>query len=138
MNHPESDLQRALLKWWAMAWRGLGAPDERVLFAIPNGGARHIATARRMKLEGVRAGVPDLFLALPGARDHGLWLELKSRSGRVSEAQAYMQAVLFGSGYTTAIARSLDEAVAIISARCEVFRVSRQLRKAAQDLTGEA
>ena len=134
MNHPESQMQRALIHWWGMAWRGLGAPDERVLFAVPNGGARHIATAARLKAEGVRAGVPDLFLALPNGRDHGLWIELKAgKAGRVSDAQTMMQAVLFGSGYTTTVCRSLDEAMAVVSARCEVYATARKLRRIAAE-----
>lgn len=135
MNHPESNLQQALIRWWGMAWRGLGAPDEAVLFAIPNGGARHIATAARLKREGVRAGVPDLFLALPVGKDHGLFIELKAgKAGRVSEAQTRMQAVLFGSGYATVVCRSFDEAMAVVSARCEVYATARKLRRSNETL----
>ena len=42
-----------------------------LLFAIPNGGHRHIGTARKLKAEGVKAGVPDCFLAVPKDEKHG-------------------------------------------------------------------
>ena len=40
-------------------------PQLALIFAIPNGGKRHIGTARKLKAEGVRSGVPDIFLACP-------------------------------------------------------------------------
>ena len=38
-----------------------------LLFAIPNGGLRNRATAARLRAEGVKRGVSDLFLRWPGA-----------------------------------------------------------------------
>ena len=43
----------------------------KCLFAIPNGGARHIGTAIKLKSEGVTAGVSDLFLMIPSGQKHG-------------------------------------------------------------------
>ena len=33
-----------------------------LLFAIPNGGKRHITTATRLKASGAKSGIPDIFL----------------------------------------------------------------------------
>src|SRR5262245_64718583 len=49
----------------------------RLCFAIPNGGARDVITAGRLKAEGVRAGVPDVCLPVARAGYHGLFLEVK-------------------------------------------------------------
>jgi hypothetical protein len=46
-------------------------------FAIPNGGRRGKFEAHRLVLAGVRAGVPDLMLALPVGAYHGLFIEMK-------------------------------------------------------------
>lgn len=52
-------------------------PISDYLIAIPNGGKRNAKEAARFKLQGVKAGVSDLFLALPCGGYNGLWIELK-------------------------------------------------------------
>lgn len=80
-------------------WKGR-FPDLAALFAIPNGGFRHKATAAALKRGGVRAGIPDLQLPVPRALFHGLWIELKRlREGQVSEAQAGWLTYLEAQGY---------------------------------------
>jgi hypothetical protein len=63
------------------------------IFAIPNGEARSKTTGARLKLEGVSAGVPDLFVP-----EWGLWVEMKRASGGVVSASqkdwhAYLRSV---------------------------------------------
>lgn len=52
-------------------------PQTRFMFAIPNGGYRNATTAGRLKAEGVKSGVADIFLPWPTKWKHGLFLELK-------------------------------------------------------------
>ena len=87
-----------------------------LLFAIPNGGRRHIKTACDLKREGVRAGVPDLFFAYPHKGFAGLFIEMKRRQGgRVSEEQmAYIEA-LRGQAYRVEVCRGCDEAFAVLA-----------------------
>lgn len=99
------------MKWWALAHRGLGVP-ERLLFAIPNGGERNIIVAARMKAEGVRAGVPDMFLAYPTPFAHGLFIELKkTKGGRVSDAQKSFISELTEQGYRATVCKGAEEAI---------------------------
>lgn len=53
-------------------------PELKYMHHIPNGGYRMIKTATRMKAAGVKSGVPDICLPVPGGGYHGLYIELKS------------------------------------------------------------
>jgi len=73
-------------------WLELACPEiYKVTFAIPNGGKRDIGTATKLKKEGVKAGVPDIFIAMPiFNRTGGCFIEMKSKKGSVSAAQKEM------------------------------------------------
>jgi hypothetical protein len=95
----EHQEQVALFEWAALNEARL--PELALLFAIPNGGDRHPAVAAKLKAEGVKAGVPDLFL--PVARDgyHGLWIELKAPGGTLADHQSDWLTFLSQQGYLT-------------------------------------
>lgn len=67
-----------------------GEPRLRWLHSIPNGGSRGSdklgaqITGARMKAEGVKRGVPDIFLPLPLNGLCGLYIELKKANGKLS------------------------------------------------------
>lgn len=63
------------------------AQAARRTFAIPNGGGRSKSQAGRLKAEGVRPGVSDIFVAVPSGNMHGLWIEMKSLTGYPSREQ---------------------------------------------------
>lgn len=52
------------------------------IFAIPNGGGRHMAEAVNLKKEGVSKGVPDLFIP-----SLALWIEMKRSIGGVTSKE---------------------------------------------------
>jgi hypothetical protein len=110
----EHEDQCALVQWWALEHRRWNLP-EFALFAVPNGGVRNIRTARRLKAEGVRRGVPDLILAAPRGPFHGAYVELKRETrGEVTPVQAAFGSYLRQAGYAYTIARGFDEAQAWI------------------------
>ncbi len=99
MQNIEHNEQCAVIKWWHWQCKILGFP-EQLLFAIPNGGARSRITGAILKEEGVRPGIPDLFLAIPNSHYHGLFVEMKKpRGGKVSGAQSDAIAMLMDAGY---------------------------------------
>lgn len=101
--------QSALIAWYDRTFA------DRLLFAIPNGGQRHAAIGLKMKLEGVRPGVPDCFLPVPTAQYHGLFIEMKrQKGGRVSPEQKDWLEHLNNAGYKAVVCRGFLEAKAVI------------------------
>lgn len=123
MRHIEHDMQVAFfeaIRAAALRDPGLLVAEART-HAIPNGGHRNKAEGGRLKAEGVRAGVPDVFCALPAAGKHGLYIELKTgadraakvKNGKVSTAQKQWLEWSDTLGYATAVCRSDAEALAV-------------------------
>lgn len=92
-----------------------------LIFAIPNGGVRHIATAARLKLEGVKKGVPDLMLPVARKGYHGLFIEMKRiKGGSVSPDQKQWKENLREQGYAVVIAKGAIRAITIIAAYLDI------------------
>lgn len=109
----EGEEQARLFSWAQMA--GGRYPELRLLFHIPNGGGRSKSEAGRFKMEGVKAGVPDLCMPVPRGGYSGLFIELKRRAGgRVSPEQKAWLEELRGQGYRAEIARGWEEASEIL------------------------
>lgn len=93
--------QREYVQWFRQTYPGV-----RIL-AIPNGGARSPATAARLKVEGVCAGVPDLFVP-----EWGLWVEMKRETGgKVSKDQKDWLEYLDYCGYTVIVGLGKADAI---------------------------
>lgn len=109
----ESQEQKALFNWAFFIKRK--HPEIDLLFAIPNGGRRDQVEARHLKEQGVKAGVPDLFLPVARGIWHGLFIELKrQKGGRVSEAQQKWLYALTRQGFYATVACGWQEAAALI------------------------
>lgn len=81
----EAQEQEALIEWCELN-KGR-YPELAKILHIPNGGYRTPAEAAHFKRLGVKAGVPDLLLPYPVGDHHGLWIEMKSETGRASSLQ---------------------------------------------------
>lgn len=86
------------------------------IFAIPNGGHRHIAVANQLRAEGVRSGVPDLFLPIPVDGYCGLIIEMKTTKGKPSKNQLTWINLMNSGGYATTICHSSRDAIVKITA----------------------
>ena len=109
MKLTEHRIQAGLFKWFKLA--SARHPELALLFAIPNGGARDPITGAMLKAEGVKRGVPDLFLPAAVGPYHGLFLEMKTVSGRLSPEQHQWQHGLIEQGYACVTAHSLEQAI---------------------------
>ncbi len=96
----------------ARAYLKLRGFDERIIFAIPNGGSRHILEAVSLKRQGVVPGVPDIFFAASSYLYHGLFIEMKrSVGGKLSSAQKNMIDILRDRGYCVRMCAGADAAM---------------------------
>ena len=78
---PSEHVEQVRLFTWAHYARA-AHPELSLLYAIPNGGARHPVVAAKLKAEGVAAGVPDICLPVARGGFHALYIELKRQRGK--------------------------------------------------------
>lgn len=90
-------------------------PSILLLHAIPNGDWRGWGTGKKLKVQGVIPGIPDLFLPVARSGFHGLYLELKKARGSVSEEQWKIMLALHEEGYCVRLTNSLSVALEIIT-----------------------
>lgn len=107
---PLEDDEQALLFEWA-EWNTTTYPSLSMLYAIPNGGYRKMATARRMKKTGTKKGVPDVCLPVSRGNYNGLYIEMKrAKGGRASDEQKWWLEHLTDQGYRAVICKGFAEA----------------------------
>lgn len=83
-----------------------------LFYSIPNGGHRNILVAAKLKREGVKAGVPDIFIAEPVGKWHGLYIEIKKESkGYVTQNQKDVMSKLEAKGYKCVVAKGCSQAI---------------------------
>jgi hypothetical protein len=97
----EHEEQCLFIQWFEMQF-----PKIRI-FAVPNGGARHIVAATKLKREGVKSGVPDLYIA-----KWKLWIEMKiAKGGTLSATQKdWIDYLVNDVGDSVIIARGFSDA----------------------------
>ena len=109
----EHEEQAAVIQWWA-GYAAQHKIPENLLFAIPNGANKSMASAAKFKREGLRKGVPDLFLAVPRGF-HGLFLEMKRTvKAQVSDEQYYFAEGLMDQGYRVVFCFCAENAIRVI------------------------
>lgn len=109
----ESRLQTMCVDWFEAQY-----PNE-LITSFPNGGKRPSKKNRygksyspegaKLKREGLKAGMPDLFVACAQKGYNGLFIEMKVPGKTTSPAQKKRIAQLISKGYKCAVAYSLDE-----------------------------
>lgn len=105
----EAKEQEALFTWARM--QEFLYPALKMLFAVPNGGSRHKLEAANLKKQGVKSGVPDVCLPVPSREYHGLYIEMKSEKGKVSDNQDWWIGKLREYGYKVEVCYSTESAI---------------------------
>ncbi len=80
--------------------------------SVPNEAKRSMALASRLKAMGMRSGVSDLVVLLPGGK--AVFMEVKTATGKQSENQKRFQARVESLGFAYCIARSQQDALSFL------------------------
>ena len=101
VKHPsESEEQEGFVNWFRAKFPGV------LIYAIPNGGHRAVSVAKRLKAEGVIAGIPDLHIP-----EWRLWVEMKRvKGGSLSQDQRAMIRHLENIGHKVIVGRGAKDA----------------------------
>ena len=108
----EHQEQKALIQICDL--NALSDPRWGYIFSIPNGGMRHVGVAVKLKAEGLRPGVPDLFLPVPNDKYHGLFIEMKIKPNKTTAEQLITIKRLREWGYCAGVCYSALQAQEII------------------------
>lgn len=134
IRHEEDGLQIACVQWFRAQYPKIlihhSPSGGRRAFKINKKGKRYCPEGGRFKAMGTKAGFPDLFIAKPkyGAMPknpayeqqplviyHGLFVEMKSEDGRLSDSQLITGEMLTRAGYKVEVAKSLDDFMMIVN-----------------------
>jgi len=100
----ENEEQKQLIQWCRTR------PELQFLFHIPNESVGGQGWRIRNRQLGVKSGVPDLMLPIPSHGYHGLFIEMKTKTGRLSEHQRRWIEALNKFGYLAVVAHGWEEA----------------------------
>lgn len=109
---PEYDAQVRffVLVGWLAELHPARRDDLLDVWSTSNGGKRPRGEAGRMRAAGQRKGVLDIECMVPMGCCHGLFIEMKSATGRPTKEQSARIARLAARGYLALIARSWQQA----------------------------
>lgn len=108
MNSLESLIQTQCVTWFR-----LQHPND-LIFAVPNGGSRNLLEARKLKREGVMAGVSDLIVI---QNNRIVFIEMKHEKGRQSKSQKEFENKVSNLGYEYHLCRSFGDFKTIVESR---------------------
>lgn len=121
----ESEEQIGFLEWFESSFQGVR------IFHIPNGGHRAISVGKKMKAEGVKPGVPDLYI--PAWK---IWIEMKrAKGGKLSSEQEEWHDYLTAIGDTVIVGMGAKDASAKLLQVLKERRAKRIASQTDQPLT---
>ena len=106
---PEFDLQKGCVRWLALQH------PKCVFWANTIESKSSVITAAKHKAMGQKAGVPDLFIAEPSGYYCGLFIEFKSKTGRVRKEQQVMLDDLTERKYSCHVVRTFEHFMEIVT-----------------------
>ena len=102
MLYEESRIQKTIVKYCKLS--------KIPIFSIPNGANVSDANRKRLISEGLLKGASDLFVPVPSLSKHGLFVEVKTKTGKLShEQKSFFEDVCEPNEYAFCVVRSLDD-----------------------------
>ena len=98
----ENRIQQECYMWFWNTYSDL----RKLLFAVPNGGARSAIEGKLFKETGVVAGVSDMIFLYKG---EAYLIELKTETGTQSQLQRQWQLIVEKQGFKYYLIRNLDQ-----------------------------
>ncbi len=118
----EHRLQVACLEWLRMAYPNV------LCYAIPNGGQRTERAGKRLKEEGMTAGIPDLHIPLPRGAYASLYIEMKNgKKGRLSDQQKQLINLLQSYGNKVVVCRTIEDFIKEVTMYLQPKPIYQQL-----------
>lgn len=111
----ESQLQSSYFDWVRNVLYKEHPEFQKLIFAIPNGGHRHISVARKLKREGVEEGVLDVKIDIPQWADHfdiiyyGAYIEFKVGYNKLTKSQIEFKEQVEKVGHKVIVVRDYVE-----------------------------
>ena len=130
MKHIESAHQAQVVEWSKWAYKTGKYPMLNMLHCSLNGVKLSGTQAKIAKGQGMLSGIPDLFLPVPKNGYHGLFIEMKSEKGRLTDNQHWFLTNADSLGYKTAVCYSAKEAISAI----EAYYSQETIKGTTQDL----
>ena len=117
---PTEAVEQTWLFRWAYDMSLLRWPELSLMHHIANGGSRDYIEAKHLKQQGVKPGIPDIFLPVAKGGYHGLYIEMKRQhGGRLSEEQKDVIPRLRAQGYRVEVCKGFQVAANTIEAYME-------------------
>jgi hypothetical protein len=98
----EHQEQKLVVNWFRLQY------PQYMIFSIPNGGTRNTIEAKKLKDEGLKAGIPDMIICTP---DKTIFVEMKKqKGGTLSAKQKEIHAKLNDLGYEVIVGYGFKDA----------------------------
>lgn len=115
----EGQAQTEIFNWLAGEEQrgGMFGPLNQDVYHVPNGGARNKVVAAKLKAQGARAGIVDIFCDRANGGYFGLRIELKAErphNAPLSDTQLARMKLMQERGYYVALCLGAEEAISVL------------------------
>lgn len=109
MRYQESVEQKSFVNWFKLQF----PQYSNLIMHIPNGQNVGAIAGKRLKDMGVLRGAPDIFIAVSTFALNGLFIEMKTEGGKLTDSQINVHEALQQQNYRVAVCWDCWQAIAV-------------------------